>query len=113
MDVRKVGVERGVEALTDMAVAAILLHTQYAMLAPGVEEVRRTAIRAEGSLLSEREQGLYAKFRSAGGVARNLVVGDPQMVTPIRSRIDDGLADERFNRLWAGEGLAKFGHNGW
>ena len=75
--------------------------------------MRRTANRAEGSSLSEREQGLYAKYRAAGGVARNWGVGDPQMGTPIRSRIDEGLADVQFNRLWAGEGLARFGHTGW
>ena len=67
VDVREVGVERAVEALTNMAMAAILVHTQYAMLVPGVEEVRRTAGRAEGPQLGDTERGLYAKYRAAGG----------------------------------------------
>ena len=66
--VMRVGVERAVEALTDMAASAILVRTEYAMLAPGVEEVWRTATRAKGSQLGEKEQGLY---RRAGGVARD------------------------------------------
>ena len=72
VDVQKVGVERAVEALTEMAVAAFLVHTQFAMIAPGEEEVRRTAKRAEGAHLSVREQGLYAKYRAAGGGGQEL-----------------------------------------
>ena len=113
VDVQKVGVERAVEALTDMAMAAILVHTQFAMLAPGEEEVRKTAKRARGAQLSGREMGLYAKYRAAGGVAREWGVGDPRMGTPVRSRVEEGPADEQYTRLWACVGLARYGHTGW
>ena len=113
VDVQKVGVERAVEALTDMAMAAILVHTQFAMLAPGEGEVRRTAKRAEGAQLCDKEQGLYAKYRGAGVVVRDLGVEDPRMGTPVRSRVEEGQADEQYNRLWACVGLARYGHTGW